>query len=106
MDKTKATFIVLSSFLALSAASAGVSTLAWFNLNRTARLSVSKVTIHKVSGSLRAHIYDINGSDSGVDVDDPSYEAGVNYPGVLLQWLKGIPADLSAEKKICYNDTG
>ena len=78
MDKTKATFIVLSSFLALSAASAGVSTLAWFNLNRTANLSVSKVTIHKVSGSLRAHIYDINGSDSGVDVDDPSYEAGIN----------------------------
>lgn len=25
-----------------------------------------------------------------------SYESGVNYPGVLLQWLKGIPADLSA----------
>ena len=78
MDKTKATFIVLSSFLALAATSAGVSTLAWFNLNRTARLSVSKVTIRKVSGSLRAHIYDINGSDSGVDVDDPSYEAGIN----------------------------
>jgi|GEM_PF-6394131 len=77
MDKTKATFIVLSSFLALAATSAGVSTLAWFNLNRTSSLALSKVTIHKVAGSFHAHIYDINGSDSGVDTDDPSYESGV-----------------------------
>lgn len=77
MDKTKLTFVVLSCFLAASVAAASVSTLAWFNVNRTATLSFSTITVHKVAGSMRAHIFDINGSASGVDTASGDYEDGV-----------------------------